>query len=582
MTKLKTLRALDDAQIIALLYRRVSSKEQKREGLSLAAQLNACHEYSARKLDWVAGEEFEDVQTGRKVGRSGYQSLLTAVRAQALAGRRVVVVVARVDRLGRNMEESARAWKELAALGAEVHSVREGGLVTWQTFHILAFIAEDESRRIGGRVRDVWAEMEQHGWHRPGRVAWGYAYRKATDEERGQGSPGAVLVPDAVHAAYARELWMRYAGGECSERLIRWAALLPAAAKGPRTLGGSAIRELLRLPVYVGRLGGAHDIAACVEDGGRCEVLDEPRGRWEPLIDDETWERAHEQYRRARRLPAQASGQYLLTGLLRCHACGGRMVGNPGNRKRAERDNYRGDPRDLQRYVCSERLHGDARARATPCYATVQARKVEGLVIATVREMLLQVNDPELAVRYRAKLRREAVAAGGADGDAGLVSGLERKLAATKQQLLAASQRYFVQEISKLTYQIHEEELGREIEAIAEEIARVRSRKRRPEVMAPDAMLRLVDSLSAVARELAKTEGSTLRWRGLLEPIVAGVTPVRLGRGVYEATVGLTPFGRGLLEYVCEGTVSANLVAVQQLGTTNCRTTPLPPTALSA
>lgn len=575
----KALRALDDAQIIALLYRRVSSKEQKREGLSLTAQLHACHEYNARKPDWLAGEEFEDVQSGRKVAREGYQSLLTAVRAQALAGRRVVVVVARVDRLGRDMEESSRCWKELAALGAEVHSVREGGLVTWQTFHILAFIANDESRRIGGRVKDVWAEMQQHGWHRPGRVAWGYAYRKATDEERGQGAPKAVLVPDEVHAAYARELWTRYAGGECSERLIRWAAALPAAAKGARTLGGSAIRELLRLPVYVGRLGGAHDLADCVEDGGRCEVLDKPRGRWEPLIDDETWERAHEQYARARRLPSQASGQYLLTGLLRCHACGGRMVGNPGNRKRAERDNYRGDPRDLQRYVCSERLHGDSAARANPCYATVQARKIEAPVIATVRELLERVSDPELAVRARARVRREVKAALGEDDEGALIAGLERKLAAAKGQLLEASRRYFAQEISKLTFQVHQEELGREIEAIEGELARLRDRRRRPEVMAPDMMLRVVDGLRDVGVLLDETAGESLGWRGVLEPIIEGVTPVRVSRGVYEATVALTPFGRGLLEYVCEGVVTPNLVAVQRLGTTNCRTAPHPDAA---
>src|SRR5262245_34062282 len=96
-----------DAQIVSLNYRRVSKKEMAREGLSLRAQLRNCHEYAAARRDWLAGEEFEDVQTGRKVNRDGYQALMLAVRAHAHAGRRVVVVIARVDRLGRNMEESA-------------------------------------------------------------------------------------------------------------------------------------------------------------------------------------------------------------------------------------------------------------------------------------------------------------------------------------------------------------------------------------------------------------------------------------------------------------------------------------------
>src|SRR5258708_4287454 len=100
----------------AVLYRRVSSDEQAETGTSLAAQLAETRRY-ALAHEWLIDGEYEDVMSGRRDDRPAYRSMLDRVRALHTEGRATIVVVAALDRLGRDLMESCRARKELKALG---------------------------------------------------------------------------------------------------------------------------------------------------------------------------------------------------------------------------------------------------------------------------------------------------------------------------------------------------------------------------------------------------------------------------------------------------------------------------------
>src|SRR5690242_1155652 len=110
--------------VTALIYTRVSSDEQSDEGVSLPAQVSECRRYISRQ-GWLFGDELQDVETGRRDDRPDYQRLLLTVRGMALQGMPAAVVVASLDRLGRNVAERVRAYDELKRLGAPIHSVRE-------------------------------------------------------------------------------------------------------------------------------------------------------------------------------------------------------------------------------------------------------------------------------------------------------------------------------------------------------------------------------------------------------------------------------------------------------------------------
>jgi hypothetical protein len=272
--------------------------------------------------------------------------MLGEARRLAAEGRRVVVVVLLLDRLGRRVLERVRSREELKALGIVTHSVREGGEVSDLVANILASVAEEESRRTGERVGLTVAHLRAHGWLGSGRLPWGYRYRDATEGERADGAPKRVPELDPDSAPWALEAFRRIAGGTSIRRLALWAGTLPAAARQGRRLVYPTLQATLRSPTYVGRLpDGA---PAC----------------WPALVDVELWERVQASLAGHRRLPKQASGRWLLTGFLRCPLCGGRMGGLSVRRGA---------------YVC----YGQARGT---CSETVRARPLDQQVLAAAAE----------------------------------------------------------------------------------------------------------------------------------------------------------------------------------------------------
>jgi DNA invertase Pin-like site-specific DNA recombinase len=311
---------------VALLYRRVSGKEQKLEGLSLPAQEADGRRYFADQAErhgWVLGGEFEDVMKGRRDDRPRYQEMLGLVRRLRAEGKNVVIVVKWLHRLGRKVSESVRCREELKALGVPIHSVMEGGEVSDLVANIMASVAEYEVDQLGERVAEVIDFVRSNGWHVPGRPTWGYRSRPATEEERAQGSPKGVLDTNPAEARWAAELLTRASKGEAVRSLARWAAALPPEARGGRRMSRETIITMLRSATYVAR----HEPDDPVDDPH--VVLALPRCRWPSLVDDQTWLRVQEQLASHSRLPRQASGEYLLTGFLRCPrpGCGGRPTG---------------------------------------------------------------------------------------------------------------------------------------------------------------------------------------------------------------------------------------------------------------
>src|SRR5215218_9626993 len=257
----------------ALIYTRVSSEEQAREGVSLDAQLTECRRYAAQH-GWMLDQEFQDVLSGKRDDRPAYQALLGDVRRLRAEGQSVVVVVFRLDRLGRRILERVRCREELKTLGVPVHSVREGGEVSDLVANILASVAEEESRALGERVSASIQHITAQGWYCPGRPPWGYRLRPATPEEQAQGAPTSVLEPDPVTMPWVQEAFFRAANGETLRSVHRWATALSSQARGDRVLTYQAVRLIMSSPVYVGRL-----------PQGDGDVLTRPVGRWEPLID---------------------------------------------------------------------------------------------------------------------------------------------------------------------------------------------------------------------------------------------------------------------------------------------------------
>ena len=183
----------------AIGYLRVSTSEQGRSGLGLAAQRHDIENFGAREglniRSW-----YQDVQTG--AGKDAL--LLRPGLAEALKGARAArcpLIVSRLDRLSRNVHFITGLMEHkvhfvVAALGRDCDDF---------TLHIYASLAEQERKMISERIKAAMAVAKAKGkkrglakcskaWQR--RVtALGHAAIKKAALERAEQRPAARLGP---------------------------------------------------------------------------------------------------------------------------------------------------------------------------------------------------------------------------------------------------------------------------------------------------------------------------------------------------------------------------------------------------
>ncbi len=106
----------------AVLYARVSSKEQEREGYSIAAQRKLLRQY-ATDCDLRILHEFVDVETAKNTGRKAYTRMVAFLHDHP--GCRILLVE-KTDRLYRNLKD----WVRLEDLELDVHLVKEGAILS--------------------------------------------------------------------------------------------------------------------------------------------------------------------------------------------------------------------------------------------------------------------------------------------------------------------------------------------------------------------------------------------------------------------------------------------------------------------
>src|ERR1044071_7623948 len=89
------------APITVVLYARVSTKEQEKEGFSIPAQLKLLQGY-ALSHRMIVAKEFIDVETARDSGRTNFEEMLRYLKTHPSVK---VVLVEKTDRLYRNLKD---------------------------------------------------------------------------------------------------------------------------------------------------------------------------------------------------------------------------------------------------------------------------------------------------------------------------------------------------------------------------------------------------------------------------------------------------------------------------------------------
>jgi len=161
----------------AVIYTRVSSREQQQEGFSLGAQSKLLREYAERNGFQIA-KAFEDVETAKASGRTQFNEMVTWFKRNRSCR---VLLVEKTDRLYRNFRDAVT----LEDLDIEIHFVKEGSAVSKdsrsqtrliQGIHLV--MARNYSENLREEVKKGMREKASQGFF-PGLAPFGYRNNKA-------------------------------------------------------------------------------------------------------------------------------------------------------------------------------------------------------------------------------------------------------------------------------------------------------------------------------------------------------------------------------------------------------------------
>jgi DNA invertase Pin-like site-specific DNA recombinase len=162
----------------AVIYTRVSSREQEQEGFSLDAQAKLLREY-AKRNGFEVVRAFEDVETAKITGRKQFAEMVTFFKKQRNCR---VLLVEKTDRLYRNFRDALT----LEDLGIETHFVKEGQILSKDAksqekfmHDIRLAMARNYSENLREEVNKGMREKAEQGTY-PGRAPFGYCNNRGT------------------------------------------------------------------------------------------------------------------------------------------------------------------------------------------------------------------------------------------------------------------------------------------------------------------------------------------------------------------------------------------------------------------
>ena len=275
--------------------------------------------------------------SGASLLRPGYQQLLTDARA----GMFEVVVAESIDRLSRDQEHIAAFHKTMNFAGVSVITTSEGainelhiGLKGTMSALYLKDLADKTRRGLEGRVRK-------------GKSGGGLCYGYRVDHKRyedGSIARGDRRI-DETEAQTIRRIFEEYNAGQSpksiAHRLNREGIPGPNGGKwGPSTIYGNWRRGtgILNNELYAGRIVWNRQRYIKDPSSGKRQARLNPEHKWVTeevpslqIVDHVLWKLVRDKQLSTRRLIKGNSNRtemarrpkYLLSGLLKCGACGG-------------------------------------------------------------------------------------------------------------------------------------------------------------------------------------------------------------------------------------------------------------------
>ncbi len=196
----------------AVLYARVSSKDQEKEGFSIPAQIKLLNDYAKNKSINVI-KEFIDVETAKKAGRTNFNEMLSFLKKNKDIK---IILVEKTDRLYRNFKD----YVILEDIDLEIHLVKEGSVLSKDAksheklmhgFKVL--IAKNYIDNLSEECKKGMNEKAEQGYY-PSRAPMGYINTIGRDGKK-------FIKVDETKAPFIKRLFELFATGNYSLDTVR-------------------------------------------------------------------------------------------------------------------------------------------------------------------------------------------------------------------------------------------------------------------------------------------------------------------------------------------------------------------------
>jgi site-specific DNA recombinase len=278
------------AVIFAILYARVSSREQEREGYSIPAQRKMLAEY-ARSHGFEIVREFIDIESAKNPGRKEFGNMLRLLEAD---GSIRIVLVEKTDRLYRNRADALSFEELIEKRGVEVHLVKEARVIEKESrsqdkfmHDIHVAVAKHYVENLRDEVKKGMREKAEQGIY-PGRAPYGYRNNRLTRS----------IDIDESKAPIIKRAFELYATGRESLTTLRKTILENHGLRVSRAY----LETILKNPFYIGQFVW------------RGVIYD---GTHAPLISLDLFQRVQDTFA-GRNKPKYRKHEFAFAGLLSC------------------------------------------------------------------------------------------------------------------------------------------------------------------------------------------------------------------------------------------------------------------------
>ena len=359
-------------------------------------QREICHEFAERQ-GWIIGKEFlEKGVSGFKVS-AAKRDAIQDLKAAALRKEFDILLVFMFDRIGRIDDETPFVVEWFVQQGIKVWSTQEGErrfeshidkLMNYITF----WQASGESAKTSIRIKTRMQQLSAEGLYTGGAVPFGYCTVKNGRLNK-KGKEVLDLAVEPTEAEWVRKLYEKtVCDGWGSYKL---AMLLND--NGIRTHSGAKFQAETVIRILRNKMNLGY---------GRNSDQELPHLPHLQIIDQHTFEQAQEildqrsrSFEDKRTIARQTKSKNLLSGIMFCGHCGGRLTSMVYREKYTRKDGSVYDRKQLK-YLCYHKSRGLCKCDGQSTYI---AEKVDSVVCELIHKMFENIKESpdEDAVQQR-------------------------------------------------------------------------------------------------------------------------------------------------------------------------------------